>query len=403
MSNFLAIATVTASLQAMLQAAVQDDVSGATASVARPDSSAGLTSLGVNVYLYQVSPNTAWRNADLPTRGGDGGMRNKPSVALDLHYLLTFYGNDLEFEPQRVLGSVARVLHARPILGRSLIESVVASIPELNDSDLATEVESVKFMPLSLSLEELSKLWSVFFQTQYSLSMAYLATTVLIEGRETPARPLPVRARNIQAMPFRGAVIENAEAADGDASAIVFGGALVLHGAGLGSPIVSVRVGDAGLPPARVSDEEVRAELNDPLLRAGVQGVSIRYENGSESNTLAIVLRPAIARSGGGDDITVVAGDPPRIRVGLTPEVDPEQRAQLYLNPMPSSSGQAHVIDARPRAGASASVEFEIPDVAAGDYLLRVRVDGAESLLRADQDASSPTFDQYIAPRVTVP
>ena len=403
MSNFLAIATVTAALQAMLQAAVQDDVSGATVSVARPDGSAGITSLGVNVYLYQVSPNTAWRNADLPTRGGDGGVLNRPSVALDLHYLLTFYGNDLEFEPQRVLGSVARVLHARPILDRGLIESVVASIPELSASDLATEVESVKFMPLSLSLEELSKLWSVFFQTQYSLSMAYLATTVLIEGREAPARPLPVRARNIQAMPFRGAVIENAESADGDAAAIVFGGTLVLHGAGLGSPIASVRIGDAQLPPERVADESVRAVLNDPALRAGVQGVSIRYENGSESNTLAIVLRPAIAQSGGGDDIEVIAGSPPRVRVGLTPEVDPEQRVQLYLNPVPSLSGQAYIVDARPRAVASASIDFEIPDVAAGDYLLRVRVDGAESLLRVDEDSASPTFDQYIAPRVTIP
>jgi len=150
MSNFLAIATVTAALQTMLQAAVGDDVPGATATTVRPDGSDnGLPDPGVNIYLYQVTPNTAWRNADLSTRTSDGRLVRRPRVALDLHYLLTFYGNEGTLEPQRVLGSVARTLHGQPVLSRDVIESTVTSIVHLVGSDLAEEVELVKLMPLS--------------------------------------------------------------------------------------------------------------------------------------------------------------------------------------------------------------------------------------------------------------
>jgi hypothetical protein len=37
-----------------------------------------------------------------------------------------------------------------------------------------------------------------------------------------------------------------------------------------------------------------------------------------------------------------------------------------------------------------------------GSYLLRLRVDGAESQLQVDEDPTSPTFNQYIGPTVTV-
>ena len=67
MSNFLAIATVTATMQTLLQAAIGVDVAGATATTVRPDGSDnGLPPRGLNIYLYQVTPNGAWRNSDLP-------------------------------------------------------------------------------------------------------------------------------------------------------------------------------------------------------------------------------------------------------------------------------------------------------------------------------------------------
>lgn len=206
MSNFLAIATVTAALQRLLQSALNADVSGGDVTAVRPDGSDDntLPDPGINVYLYQVTPNTAWRNADLPTRAPDGRLVQRPRMALDLHYLLTFYGTESDLEPQRCLGSAVRALHATPVLTRSMIQDTIADplySSILGTSNLADEIETVKFNPLSLSLEELSKLWSVFFQTAYSLSVAYIGSVVLIEGTETPQPALPVQMRNIFALP----------------------------------------------------------------------------------------------------------------------------------------------------------------------------------------------------------
>lgn len=96
MSNFLAIATVTATLSQTIRAAVLKDLSGAEVTTARPDGAGGHTpAIGVNLYLYQVTPNAAWRNADLPTRRPNGQLVQRPQAALDLHYLLNFYGTSL--------------------------------------------------------------------------------------------------------------------------------------------------------------------------------------------------------------------------------------------------------------------------------------------------------------------
>ena len=46
---------------------------------------------------------------------------------------------------------------------------------------------------------------------------------------------------------------------------------------------------------------------------------------------------------------------------------------------------------------------FPIPSTfPTGDFLLRLRVDGAESPLDVDTDPASPTFNQYTGPEVTI-
>jgi hypothetical protein len=54
-------------------------------------------------------------------------------------------------------------------------------------------------------------------------------------------------------------------------------------------------------------------------------------------------------------------------------------------------------------AETTASITFAMSGVASDEYLLRVQVDGAESPLTVDTDPDSPTFNQYIEPRVTIP
>jgi hypothetical protein len=198
MSNFLAIATVTATLRQLLQAEVGADVPGAKVTTLRPDRLENTAQdPGVNIYLYLVTPNAAWRNADLPGRNPDGGLTQRPQAALDLHYLITAYGDEGHLYPQRLLGSAVSVLHCRPVLTREAIRRMVEDPPEgtdLGDSDLAEQVELVKLTPVPMGLEELHNLWFGFFQAPYFLSMVYQASLVLIEGKEEPL-PKPAEVK----------------------------------------------------------------------------------------------------------------------------------------------------------------------------------------------------------------
>src|SRR5436305_2539403 len=166
MSNFLAIATVTATLRNLLHDTSVKDVTDHEVKVitGRPDSTVSNTQeTKINLYLYQVTPNAFLRNDDLPTRRSDGTIMQRPQVALDLHYMISFYGDENELVTQRLLGSVVRTLHAQPQLTRDNIRQAIVNGPNfLAPSNLADDVELVKFSPLHLSLEELSKIWSIF-------------------------------------------------------------------------------------------------------------------------------------------------------------------------------------------------------------------------------------------------
>src|SRR5260370_12855807 len=107
MSNPLAIATVTQTLVQVLSDGLDAaQVTGAHVTALPPDAKAGLPDAGVNVFLYQVAPNAALRNTDLPTRRADGSLLNRPTAAIDLHYLLTFYGDETRLEQQRLVAAV---------------------------------------------------------------------------------------------------------------------------------------------------------------------------------------------------------------------------------------------------------------------------------------------------------
>ena len=160
-------------------------------------------------------------------------------------------------------------------------------------------MELVKLMPLSLSLEELSKLWSVFFQTAYTLSMAYLATTVLIEAEKAPQRALPVQVRNLSVVPFQQATIDEVVSADGASVPILFGDAALIKGQRLSGSLKSVRVGEVDLTPDSTGNQQISITLADTDLRAGVQGVQVLYDHGGGSNVSPLVLHPLITKGPG--------------------------------------------------------------------------------------------------------
>jgi hypothetical protein len=402
MSNFLAIATVTATLGEILGAPLLADVSGATVTTLRPDASTSMPDPGVNVFLYQVTPNPAWRNEDLPTRRPSAELAQRPRAALDLHYLLTFYGADGDLAPQRVLGSVIRTLHARPILTRDAIRAttVKTKFNFLVKSNLADDLELVRFTPLPLSLDELSKLWSMNFQAPYRLSVAYQATVVLIESEESTHAALPVRQRNLYVVPFRQIVVTDVVVADDPEAFIVAQSKVAIRGKQLRGDVTEVHAGGVQATLQSVSDAEITATLPAGL-RAGVQGLQVVQprlmgtppvaHRGVESNLAPFVLHPKIASS---------APSAAEVTLKIEPNVGRTQRATLLLNelnPPNTRAARAFSFEATPRTPADPpdtdTLAFPISGVPAGDYLARVQVDGAESALDAD----------FLGPKVTIP
>jgi hypothetical protein len=429
MSNYLAIATVTATLRNTILPAVKDAIPGDEVKVTtqRPDDPSP-ANIGprVNLYLYQVIPNAAWRNADLPTRRGDGTLAQLPQAALNLHYLLTLYGDENKLQPQRLLGRTVSLLHARPVLTREAIRRLIQNAQDpqhayhfLITSDLAEQVKMVRFSPLPLNLEELSKLWSVFFQTPYSLSVAYQASVVLIEEAEEPPQAAPpVRDYNLYAVPFHRPVIEQVSAQEGANQPIVADSTLAIRGQRLRGNITKVMIAGKEVEPLQVSDTQINAQLSSlpaGALRVGIQAIQVVHQlsmgiplephRGFESNVVAFVLQPTVTDP--------QAPDATRVILTFNPKVGRTQRVVLFLdefNPPDDRPPRVYIFEAPPDNGIeekdveeTESITFSISGVEAGDYLVSVHVDGAESPLVRDMVETSPTFNQYIDPKVTIP
>ena len=201
MSNALALAHVTQALALLIEANLPPDIDIAVkVEPRRPPVDPPLEPT-ITVFLYQVTPNTSQRNTDLPTRAPDGTLARRPAAALDLHYLISAYGEEAELVGQRLIGSVVRTLHEIPVLPRDIIE-LAGQRPHLNGSDLADAVQRVRFTPTAMDVDETSKLWGMLHQTPYALSVVYQAVLVLIDGRETPVPAKPVERPEVRVLPF---------------------------------------------------------------------------------------------------------------------------------------------------------------------------------------------------------
>jgi Pvc16 N-terminal domain/IPT/TIG domain len=320
-----------------------------------------------------------------------------------LHYLLSFYGEDSDLGAQRVLGSVVRHLHSRPLLTQQMIQNTITDplysyLRTPTISNLADTVEPVRFSPLSLSLEELSKLWSIFFQTPYVLSVAYRASLVFIEEELTPVTPLPVRDRKVFVVPFQQPLIENL-----DPQIVARGATLTIRGQNLRGDVTKIKFGDTLVTPPNVdvNDRQISAALPGTL-QPGVRTVQVIHDfkfdtpqdhRGFESNVAPFILQPTIMTP---MPVTVAHGGTLTLDFA-PPPIGRAQSVDLLLNSDPDN----YVIP-RTRTptdpSTATSFDFEIPaSVGTHEYFVRVRVDGAESKLDVD-----PNTKEYTGPKVTI-
>ncbi|MFR9793402.1 Pvc16 family protein [Streptomyces sp. MB22_4] len=201
MSNALAIAHVSQALALLIESHLQPEIDMAVKVEPRKPPAEPPTDPTISVFLYQVAPNPAQRNNDLPTRAPDGTLVRRASTALDLNYVISAYGDETELVGQRLLGSVVRTLHEIPVLPRDVIQ-LAGEKPYLAGSDLAETAQRVRFTPNVMDVDETSKLWGMLYQTPYALSVVYQASLVLIDGLETPTPAKPVERPQVRVLPF---------------------------------------------------------------------------------------------------------------------------------------------------------------------------------------------------------
>lgn len=430
MSNYLAIATVTACLQRLLQASIQLDLDGARVTTVQPNTvGSGTPEKGVNLYLYQVSRNPVWQQkSDTQMRSHRRNGGKKSRTALDVYYLLSVYGNDGELEPQRLLGSVIKTLSDRPQLSQAMIQNTLmdSSYGYLSESDLAEQVEAIHVTLMDISLEELSKIWSVLFQTSYHLSLVYRATVLILEGEETAQQALPVAEfvpGGIQPFSYRPK-LEKVLSALGALHPIFADSTLLIRGKNLNGQVPKVRIGELELIPTSVKDTELLLPLSSASsrsLKAGVQSLQVVHDrpatsqseetsaqirvfsNSISSNPIPFILRPIIKKV----TVSQLQGQEEehrsaiiKVRVNLT--LGKQQSILLLINEISGSTPAAYLFKAPRRRRDSTSVNIPIQEVKPGRYLVRLQVDGAESILERDNDPNSATFNRYIAPNMRI-
>ena len=197
MSNYLAIATTTAVLSQKIYKALNkvENLSAAPViSNKRPEKQDGQM-VGAYLYLYQVEHNNNLRNNDLATRNFNGALIQQPQVALNLKYHISFYGRESTLEAQRMMGSTIIDLHSEPFITPNEIKGYLdAAGPYsfLAGSKLFEQHAAIKIEPVILSLEDISKMWTTFFQTPHEHSLNYEVSVILIEGDYNIEKALPV-------------------------------------------------------------------------------------------------------------------------------------------------------------------------------------------------------------------
>jgi hypothetical protein len=359
------------------------------------------------------------RNNDVPTRTADGKLVVRPTVALDLHYLLAFYGNDSELESQRMLGAVVRDLHSKPVLTRQMITDAVSSQPFLTSSNLADAVEQVKFTPLPISLEEMSKLWSIFFQTPYALSVAYQGTAVLIQSEEGAASPLPVLMRGegdrgVQVLLGASPLLERIHVCAPDDADVhprppsypsaQLGSTLILSGQNLSGDSVTVCFTHPRLTAAKKlpvpekdrSASEVRVAILDDApaqteWAAGLYNVTVAVKVGATervSNRVPLVLAPRV-KSISPNPAQRDSSGSAKLTIGCSPKLLPKQSAELLI------SDRETAAESHPTLTDTVQFVVKKAPVVAG-ALVYLRVDGVDSLpfkRQAVPPPPRPVFD----------
>jgi hypothetical protein len=382
MSNVLAIAAATRTLRNLLMSQMpllDSDLSDLEVTMQPLDvARKGISKAQLNVYLYQVVFNAAWRNLDMPGRTRPGETA-QPALALNLHYLITAWGrgeSDTDAVNHRVLAAAMSTLHDRPVLDGNDIRNA------LPDNDLANQIERIRFTPLPQSVDEISKLWTAF-QTNYRVSSAYEATVVLIDSQAPSKASLPVLKRGAQDQ----GVFSSVSAAP------------VLSALTLAHQQTAARLGDdIVLSGSQLTTANALLRFSSLRLDAPVD---VTPAPGSAPGTLGVHLADpsqdpdAPSRWAPGIYTVALLLQPSGLPAIMSNELPLALAPSISVNPLIASAGTISLtIDCLPRVRDGQRVFLLFANVVKGTYTVRLRVDGADSI-PVDFSGSVPAFDNH--------
>ncbi|MDB9313554.1 DUF4255 domain-containing protein [Spirulina sp. CS-785/01] len=396
MSNSLAIAAVTATLQNLLFLGLRDELGSGNITTLPPDKArSNQDNQQVNLFLYHAQPNPAWLNRPKMTQVKQG-MTDEPPLGLDLFYLISAYGkNDDEIAGHQLLGRIMSLLHDHKILTPT--EIAAATQNSLPESNLHEQLDGLSISPQSLSFEDISKIWQAL-QAQYRTSAAYQVSVVVLDSSIPVKVALPVLPQTNENTPNGSRTfssigvpaLNKIQLPHGQRSA-QFGDILTLQGSFLNNPHLSVRLLHPVLedslllsPLDQPTEEELQVQLPTPdetpeiasQWVAGFYTLSVvtpqaEYVRTSEEFPLAIApqilsISPQAATVG---NLT--------IEITCLPQVRPTQRVVLLLGdrgiPVQNISTPDSPTD-------PSTLTFRVSNVPPGDYVVRLRVDGVDSI-----------------------
>jgi hypothetical protein len=127
---------------------------------------------GFSIYLYRVAVNGAMRNLTL--RRSPDGRRFRPSLPLDLQYMITPWAQDIERQ-HRMLGWVMRMMDDTAVLSAGHLNHY---LPEV---DTFTPAEGLEIVADPLTLSDYLTLWDRL-RPRLPASATYTLRMVLIDS-----------------------------------------------------------------------------------------------------------------------------------------------------------------------------------------------------------------------------
>jgi hypothetical protein len=179
MANYRAIAATSTALAGLLRDRYPRDEFGAGLEVSLYQTRDFESPMqdGFSVYLYRVAVNGSVRNLTL--RRSPDGRRFRPSLPLDLHYMITSWAQDVERQ-HRMLGWAMRLMEDTSVLSAGHLNHY------LPETDTFAPNEGIELICDPLSLSDYLTLWDRLrprlpASATYTLRMVFIDSDVLVD------------------------------------------------------------------------------------------------------------------------------------------------------------------------------------------------------------------------------